>query len=115
MNGAVRNIYQNEASRLMNLKPYAPMDDWWQTQAKKRKELRKGIIQRGGDRLTVNGTLDTCFYCDRSFHPMPRWTKDNDLICVCYDQVWPDDEPRNCSDLATEGGFTRRGDLTPSR
>ena len=98
----------------MNNKPYDPWDEWWQKQAKKKRAQGK-IVERPGKTYNVIGQMDTCHYCGRTFHPMPRWTQGDNLICVCYDQVWPDAEPQNCTQKAVEDGYTKRQDLTPRR
>lgn len=91
----------------MTLKPYAPYEDWW----KRQRDRNRGKRSKG---------IDICQYCGCQYHPMPRWTKGNQTICVCSDeyQMWKSlgkDAPTGCSEKAKEDGFTRRMDLTPRR
>lgn len=51
--------------------------------------------------------MEVCQFCDRSYHPMMRWTLGGTRIVVCDDQA--------CQDKAWEAGFEQRPDLTPKR
>ncbi len=51
--------------------------------------------------------LEECQFCDRVFHPMPRWTLGNTRIFMC--------DEKECQNRAWEAGFEPRPDLTPKR
>jgi transcriptional regulator with XRE-family HTH domain len=51
--------------------------------------------------------LEECQFCERVFHPMPRWTLGSTRIFVCGKQ--------ECRNKAWEAGFEPRPDLTPKR
>lgn len=66
--------------------------------------------------------VDTCEYCQRSYHPMPRYTpqgqRNGRLIYVChirFDEDGIDLNWQECREKAAADGYELRMDLTPKR
>ena len=69
----------------------------------------------GGD--TSNPIRDRCWYCGRHYHPMPVWSRGNQKIWVCNDEVWRsvNSHDSQCNEKALAAGYQYRRDLTLSR
>jgi len=63
-------------------------------------------------RIRRDGITEKCEYCGYCYHPMPRYTKGDEMIVVCQSFVSGNDR---CEKRAKINGWTRRPDLTPSR
>ena len=67
-----------------------------------------------------DGITEQCQFCDSCYHPMPRYTRGDQLIFVCHHRFSEDngnlqilDSP--CKARAETDGWIFRRDLTPRR
>lgn len=73
--------------------------------------------------MKYNRAIEVCEYCDACYHPMMRWTKDNETIFVhsfTFNMDAGPEEPvivmdDTCEKNAIADGFEKRPDLTPRR
>jgi len=62
-------------------------------------------------------SIEVCEFCGANYHPMPRWTKGDDMIFVCQPELkqFSPKPDIDCEQIANSRGFVKRLDLTPKR
>lgn len=93
-----------EAQAWLNkAKGLAPEQEHPKTVLKGYKRFKKGLYFIG----KYNG-LDTCQYCETSYHPMMRWVNsENEMFFCCGSD--------ECEIKAKKAGFEARPEITPRR